>query len=182
MQRYNHTAEAQFERFMLVSIMRSDLRMPVIIDGHNLIGKMSSISLSDPDDEEKLIQLLARHLHRNPQTTIVVFDKGTELEQAPRRRGPGLSVIFAPPGSSADAIIIDMVKRDPNPKGLTVVSSDNEIRRCARSRRSRTVSAERFAKKLDSPPEDRRRGSAPDEETGEMDVDEWIDYFREGRT
>ena len=156
--------------------------MPVIVDGHNVIGKMSSISLSDPDDEERLIKLLARHLHHNPQKTIVVFDKGTEPDFAPQRRGPRLSVIFAPPESSADAIIIDMIRQDPNPKGLTVVSSDNEIRRCARSRRSRTVSAEAFAKKLDSPPDGRRRNRASGAENSGIDIDEWIDYFRKGRT
>jgi predicted RNA-binding protein with PIN domain len=162
--------------------MGSDSRVPVIIDGHNLIGKMSSISLSDPEDEEKLINLLARHLLHNRQKTIVVFDKGTETDFAPQRRAPRLSVIFAPPESSADAIIIDMIKRDPNPKGLTVVSSDNEIRRCARSRRSRTVTAEVFARELDSPPERKRRDSAHGTESDGIDVDEWIDYFRKGRT
>jgi len=156
--------------------------VPVIIDGHNLIGKMSSISLSDPEDEEKLINLLARHLLHNRQKTIVVFDKGTESDFAPQRRAPRLSVIFAPPESSADAIIIDMIKRDPNPKGLTVVSSDNEIRRCARSRRSRTVTAEVFARELDAPPERKRRTSASGTENDGIDVDEWIDYFRKGRT
>jgi len=161
--------------------MRSDSEVPVIIDGHNLIGKMPTISLSDPEDEEKLIKLLARHLHKNRQKVIVVFDKGTEADFSPQRRGPRLSVIFAPPETSADAIIIEMIKRDPNPKGLTVVSSDNEIRRCARSRRSRTVSAETFAKKLASSPEGERRRSVPSAENDDIDVDEWIDYFRKGR-
>jgi hypothetical protein len=155
--------------------------MPVIIDGHNLIGKMSSISLADPDDEQKLVNALAEQLRYNYQKVIVVFDKGSDIEFVPRRRARGLSVIFAPPKSSADAIIIDMIKKDPNPKGLTIVSSDNEIRRCARSRRARLMSSEEFAKKLQSAHTDRPRTGAPRDEHEDIDVDEWLDYFKKGK-
>jgi hypothetical protein len=32
--------------------------VPILIDGHNLIGRLSQFSLQDPDDEEKLVSLL----------------------------------------------------------------------------------------------------------------------------
>ncbi|UCD59109.1 MAG: NYN domain-containing protein [Candidatus Hydrogenedentota bacterium] len=156
--------------------------MHVIIDGHNLIGKMSKISLADPNDEDKLVRTLARHLHSEHQKLIVVFDKGAELDHAPRHKSPKLRVIFAPPDGSADAIIIDMIKRDPNPKGLTIVSSDNEIRRCARRRRARLVSSEDFAKQLELPPKPRRGGDSRGGRVEDIDVDEWLAYFEEGRT
>jgi predicted RNA-binding protein with PIN domain len=54
--------------------------MPILIDGHNLIGKMSSISLADPEDEDKLVRVLARRLHSQRHKTIVVFDKGADFE------------------------------------------------------------------------------------------------------
>jgi predicted RNA-binding protein with PIN domain len=154
--------------------------MPVIIDGHNLIGKMSEIRLGERDDEEKLLRILARQLHRGSQKFVVVFDKGADLDSGLRQKGPRLSVIFAPPKGSADEIIIDMIKQDPNPKGLTIVSSDNEIRRCARSRRARLVSSEDFAKKLESAP--KRPRSAPGSAAADtLDVEEWLDYFKKGR-
>ena len=155
--------------------------MPVIIDGHNLIGKMSSISLADPHDEEKLVKKLARHLLSTRQKAIVVFDKGSGHDIMPPLKGPGLRIIFAPPESSADAIIIDMIKQDPNPKGLTVVSSDNEIRRCARSRRARLVAAEDFAKQLELGPKRRRRRRTDDEGLDNIDVAEWSDFFKKGK-
>lgn len=155
--------------------------MPVIIDGHNLIGKMSRISLADPDDEEKLVKILARHLHRSPQKAIVVFDKGAEVDFAPRLKAPKVTVMFASPEGSADEIIIDIIKRDPNPKGLTIVSSDNEIRRCARSRRARLVSAEDFAKKIESAPEHRPGRPETGDTVDDIDVDEWLDYFKRRR-
>ncbi len=155
--------------------------MPVIIDGHNLIGKMSSLSLADPNDEEKLVKVLARHLLPRRQKAVVVFDKGSDLNFTPKQVGPRLRVLFAPPESSADAIIIDMIKRDPNPKGLTIVSSDNEIRRCARSRRARLMLSEDFAEKIERKPRRRRRSEPENERLDDMDVAEWFDYFKKGR-
>ncbi len=32
--------------------------MPILIDGHNLIGRMPALSLADPDDERQLLALL----------------------------------------------------------------------------------------------------------------------------
>jgi predicted RNA-binding protein with PIN domain len=156
--------------------------MPILIDGHNLIGKMSSISLADPEDEDKLVRILARRLHLQRQKLIVVFDKGADIEFSVQRKSSGLRVIFAPPGSCADAIIMEMIRRDPNPKGLTVVSSDNEIRRCARSRKARVISSEEFARTIESPPRRSKRGGGEDDMTEHVNVKEWLEYFRTGRT
>ncbi len=142
---------------------------------------MSSISLSDPDDELKLVGILARHLLYRKQKAIVVFDKGADGDFAPTLKGPGLRVIFAPPESSADAIIMDMIKQDPNPKGLTIVSSDNEIRRCARSRRARLISAEDYAKRLESQPAKSRARGDKEHGPADIDLEEWLDYFEQGR-
>ena len=155
--------------------------MPIIVDGHNLIGKMASISLADPEDEAKLVAILARHLPKGRQKAIVVFDKGAEGDLAPRLKGPNLRVIFAPPEDCADRIIMDMIKGDPNPKGLTIVSSDNEIRRCARSRRAKLISAEDFARQLESGSARSRAGGKRDHGSADIDVKEWLDYFEQGR-
>ncbi|RJP17559.1 MAG: hypothetical protein C4520_16475 [Candidatus Abyssobacteria bacterium SURF_5] len=154
--------------------------MALLIDGHNLIGKMSGISLADPDDEEQLIRILAQHLQLRRQKVTVVFDRAAELYSGPRYERGDVRVIFALPPISADEIIIEMIRKDPNPKGLTVVSSDNEIRRCARSRRARTISAEEFARTLESPAPKRR--PVPGYLREEVDVEEWLKYFRKRRS
>ncbi len=155
--------------------------MPIIIDGHNLIGKMKSISLADPEDEAKLVARLAQDLPSSGQKAIVVFDSGAGGGSTPTPKGPQLQVIFAPVGGSADSIIMDMIKSDPNPKGLTIVSSDNEIRRCARSRRAKLVSAEDFAEKLESGPQRSRPRRSRDYGPADIDVNEWLEYFKQGR-
>jgi len=155
--------------------------MPIIVDGHNLIGKMASISLADPEDEVKLVAKLAGHLLKSRQKGIVVFDKGAEGNLAPRLTGPNLQVIFAPPEGCADTIIMDMIRSDPNPKGLTIVSSDNEIRRCARSRRAKLISSDKFADQLESRRARRRSKGKGSSASTDIDVEEWLDYFEQGR-
>ena len=155
--------------------------MPIIIDGHNLIGKMKSISLADPEDEAKLVATLARHLLPRKQKAIVVFDSGAGGGSTPTTKGPQVQAIFAPVGGCADSIIMEMIRRDPNPKGLTIVSSDNEIRRCARSRRAKLVSSEDFAEKLEAGPERPRRARSRNYGPADIDVKEWLEYFEQGR-
>jgi predicted RNA-binding protein with PIN domain len=67
--------------------------MPVIIDGHNLIGRMSGISLADPQDEEKLIRMLAQDLHLAQRKAIVVFDRAAYSDRGPRYETGTLRVI-----------------------------------------------------------------------------------------
>ena len=38
--------------------------MPILIDGHNLIGRMSTLTLADPDDEWQLVALLLAYRRR----------------------------------------------------------------------------------------------------------------------
>ena len=123
----------------------------LVIDGHNLIGQMLDISLSDPHDEEKLIKRLEEYHRERGTPIIVVFDPGQAPPPAKRLRGEGIKVLFAPPGSKADTLIINLIKKSPYPKGLTIVSSDREVRRAARARRAKTMTAQRFARMLSRP-------------------------------
>ncbi len=123
----------------------------LVIDGHNLIGQMLEISLSDPHDEEKLVARLEEYHRERGRPIIVVFDPGQGPPPAKRLQGKGIKVLFAPPGSKADTLIINLLKKSPSPKGLTVVSSDREVRRAARARRAKMITAQRFARMLSRP-------------------------------
>jgi predicted RNA-binding protein with PIN domain len=50
--------------------------MQYLIDGHNLIPKVPGLSLSDPDDEEQLINKLSGWARISRQKIIVFFDRG----------------------------------------------------------------------------------------------------------
>lgn len=150
----------------------------LVIDGHNLIGQMLDISLSDPHDEEKLIKRLEEYHRERGTPIIVVFDPGQAPPPAKRLRGKGIKVLFAPPGSKADTLIINLIKKSPHPKGLTIVSSDREVRRAARARRAKMMTAQRFARMLSRPkrppftePMVKEKGLSPSE------VREWMAIF-----
>src|SRR5689334_18162465 len=98
--------------------------MPLLIDGHNLIGQMHDLSLSDPNDEDKLIARLQALVDRVKKRMTVVFDPNP-LDNTPRighgkSQHGALSVIYAPPGRKADDIIRTLVGDTKDRQGLTV--------------------------------------------------------------
>ncbi len=152
--------------------------MPLIIDGHNLIGQMLDISLSDPHDEEKLIARLEEYHRERGTPIIVVFDPGQSPPPAKRLRGKGIKVLFAPPGSKADTLIINLIKKSPYPRGLTIVSSDREVRRAARARRAKRMTAQRFARLLSRPKRSQVKEPAiKEKELSSSEVREWMAIF-----
>ena len=64
--------------------------MPILIDGHNLIGRLPAISLQDPDDEDKLVRLLKSYQARTGKSLTVVFDAGPASALSHKRRQGGI--------------------------------------------------------------------------------------------
>jgi predicted RNA-binding protein with PIN domain len=122
--------------------------VPILIDGHNLIGRMPALSLQDPDDEEKLVRFLKSYRARTGKAITVVFDPGIVSTLSGRRREGGVEVVFAPRNSSADAIIARRVERSRDPRGWLVVTSDAELAERVARRGARTESAEDFSSEL----------------------------------
>jgi predicted RNA-binding protein with PIN domain len=152
--------------------------VPILIDGHNLIGRLPAISLQDPHDEERLIELLWSYRARTGKKITVVFDPGGVFQLAQTRRFGGIEVVFAPHGSSADAYIARRVRASRNPGSWLVVTSDRKLAEIATGHGARVQSAEAFASELrdptEAPPEWRESPPSPDE------VKAWLDLF-EGR-
>ena len=107
--------------------------MPLLIDGHNLIGQTPGLSLGDPDDEQQLIKLLRDYLVRAQKKGTVIFDRGRP-GGAGKWSNSTLEVRFAPAPKTADEVIMERLRREKNPRGLTVVTGDREIADFARSR------------------------------------------------
>jgi predicted RNA-binding protein with PIN domain len=122
--------------------------VPILIDGHNLIGRMSALSLEDPDDEEKLVRILKSYRARTGKTITVVFDPGIPFSLAGHRREGGIEIVFAPHGSTADAVIARRIAKSRNPRGWLVVTSDLELVDRVSRRGARVQSSDDFASKL----------------------------------
>ena len=79
--------------------------MPILIDGHNLIGRSPTLSLGDPHDEEDLVTLLRAYRARTGKTITVVFDPGGTPGVLQKSREGGVEVVFASQHGGADDLI-----------------------------------------------------------------------------
>ena len=151
--------------------------MPILIDGHNLIGRLPMLSLEDPDDEEKLVRLLASYRARTSKSITVVFDPGGAYALPQSRRYGGVEIVFAPQGGSADSVIARRVGRSRNPQEWQVVTSDRKLTEAVTRQGARVLRAEEFAPELEPPaeaePDWRERPPPPDE------MESWLALFRD---
>jgi len=151
--------------------------MPLLIDGHNLIGRLPGLRLDDPDDEAKLVARLRTYCARTGKRVTVVFDRGLPGGRSRELSGGRTEVVFASAGHTADGILRERVRRARDPRGLTVVTSDREVIAAAQAGGARVMRSEEFAVQL--------RARRPADE-GEKDVHlsaeevgEWLKVFGE---
>jgi len=148
--------------------------MPFLIDGHNLIGQMADLSLDDPDDEQKLIELLRAYLVRVDKKGVVIFDRGLP-GGASRWSNNVLEVRFAPAPKTADDLIRDRLAKERNPRGLVVVSADGEIVAAAQRAGAAVRRPAEFARQMVPLPKTEQPKEAG---LSEAEIDAWEKEFR----
>ncbi len=124
--------------------------MPILIDGHNLIGQGSipDVRLTDADDEYKLVLLLRRYAARKRGRRIeVVFDQGS-YGQPGTLNGYGVKCLFARPPRSADHELIRRIRAIKRRGEWQVVTSDRAVAGEARARGIAVISSQDFASRL----------------------------------
>jgi predicted RNA-binding protein with PIN domain len=152
--------------------------VPILVDGHNLIGRLARPSLQDPNDEAELIRMLGSYRARTGRAITVVFDPGSGFSLSETRRVRGIDVVFAPHGSDADAVIVRLVRKGPDPRGWQVITSDRSLAAKVRGLGARVQSAEAFAQRLE------RREPEPEglpwkeQALSQDELEEWLDLFQ----
>ena len=86
--------------------------MPLLIDGHNLIGRLPDLHLDDPHDEAKLVLRLRAYAARTRKRITVVFDHGLPGGESLPLSSAGVKAIFASAGRSADRVLQERIKED----------------------------------------------------------------------
>ncbi|MEM9774718.1 MAG: NYN domain-containing protein [Chloroflexota bacterium] len=120
--------------------------MIYLVDGHNLIGKLPDIQLSDPDDEQQLVRKLSAWVQRDYRRKIrVFFDSGEFGGLGNSLSAPTVRVQFSRVGQTADSVIIRFMEGVKNPQEFTLVTSDREIIFAARKKRIGYILSEEFA-------------------------------------
>jgi len=152
--------------------------MPYLIDGHNLIGQMPELSLDDPDDERKLIELLRAYLVRVDKKGVVIFDQGLP-GGAGKWSNNVLEVRFAPRPKTADDLIRDRLKKERNPRGLVVVSADREITDAARRAGAAVRLPVEFSRQMLEPP---KQDQPKEKGLSAAEVEAWEREFRAARS
>jgi uncharacterized protein len=153
--------------------------MPTLIDGHNLIGRMPNIQLSDADDEAQLVMMLRRYAtKRRGRKVIVVFDDGV-YGHPDNLNGYGVEVHFAKSPRDADSELIRRIKAIKRRDEWQVVSSDNAVAGEARARNIPVISADQFARLLTKihEPLVTMREKRNDRPLSKAEVKEWMEFF-----
>ena len=163
----------------------------IVVDGYNLLYKLYPSPA--PASLDVLRQETEKHLLRFQQekqcpVTIVYDGKGWPRESA---FGAPLHIVFTPASKSADLWIIDYVKSlNTKVKMVTIVSSDDEIRRYATAFGARCIKSEEFVLQLqttagtDTP--GNRHSSFKEKKFNEKllsdrEVDRWMKLFTRDR-
>ena len=154
--------------------------MPLLVDGHNLIGQVTGLSLADADDEAQLVLLLRRYsTAKRGRQVIVVFDRGV-YGHPQQLNGYGITCYFARSPQDADAELIKRLRAIQRPREWTLVTSDQAIVRVAAERGVRVIGAHEFAHQLQAGPI--RTAAAPEEKRdvrlSDAEVEEWLEFFR----
>jgi predicted RNA-binding protein with PIN domain len=118
-----------------------------LIDGHNLIGQLQDLELDDPHDEAKLTMAVKSYCMRGRCKATIIFDNGLPGGVSKQLSSYDVTVIFAPPRTQADNLLMRRAKEigNGNMRDIILVTSDNRILRLARAYGMETMSSEEFA-------------------------------------
>jgi uncharacterized protein len=153
--------------------------MPILVDGHNLIGQIPTIDLADPDDEAQLVMLLRRYAaRRRGRKVIVVFDGGV-YGHPENLNGYMVECHFARSPRDADSELIRRIREVRRHAEWVVVSSDRAVAGEAQARGIPVVSSQEFAKRLAALDQPRAslRDKRNDRPLSKAEVEEWMRVF-----
>ena len=152
--------------------------MAYIVDGNNVMGQRPGWHRDKSQARRRLLKEVVAFARVRKARITIVFDGAPDPLLPDGSAHRGVRVLYAEKGSDADTRIERMVESSPDPRGLTVVTSD---RRLATTVRWRGASVERsgeFRRKIEE-----AARSAPEAEDGEHfeagDIEGWMRYFGE---
>ena len=152
--------------------------MPYMIDGHNLIASLPQIDLRDPDDEARLVDLLVAFCSRVHKQVTVYFDRAGHGMQDPALMG-GVTIRFVKSPSTADQAIASHLRQlGGEARNWTVVSSDRDVRRSARSVGARLLSTREFSRLLQPTSPQVETSEKPSAPGSREEIADWEEFFQ----
>ena len=161
--------------------------MAILIDGFNLIYKFPDLEgkmyLSQLNDARAGLLNILKEYQKITKTKIrVVFDGKRNPGDTIKTERTGTIDVYYSHDYSADYLIKEFIKKDPNPKMATVVTSDKDIQFYVNRFRARISTSEKFAEHVLKTIEDSKKEELPEkEENPEISNEElqyWEDVFK----
>ena len=138
--------------------------MPRVIDGDNLLGTWPGRSRSDAE-KGALVREVDQLIRREKRRVVVVFDGSP-----PPGVSYGSDVLFSGQGRKADAVILELLRRESDPRGWTVVTNDRSLADQCRFVGAKVEAVRPFRERLVR----EATGEKPDTPG---DIDFWLDQF-----
>ncbi len=129
--------------------------MPLLLDTYNILHVVGVLPPEIAGIDTNGLARLLESSRWASQGCWLICD-GT-VKPGTQEGGGGVQIRFAGPGRTADEAIAQLVEKSSAPRSITVVSSDREVQRHARTRKCRVIDASEFLARLS---EDVGRGPA----------------------
>ena len=152
-------------------------RMPYIVDGNNVMGQKPGWHRDRPKARRALLEQLARFGLARQVRITVVFDGAPDRDAPEGSAFRGVKILYAQKGSDADSRIEQLVESLPDPRGLTVVTSDRRLAFAVRTCGARTVRSGEFRQEVERVLSSKQTEDGEDYELD--DVNGWLRYFGE---
>lgn len=150
--------------------------MAYIVDGNNVMGQTPGWHRDKPNARRLLLKKLAAFAKAKHARVTVVFDGEPDHQVPDGSTFHGVKVLYAERGSDADSRIEHLVETSPDPRGLTVVTSDRHLAFLIRSRGAPVIRSGEFRKLIEHSHESKPKAEdGADFEIG--DVNSWLRYF-----
>ncbi|EMI46949.1 NYN domain-containing protein [Rhodopirellula sp. SWK7] len=127
----------------------------LLIDGYNVIAPVAAPGRGGTKgwlaiERQRLLDRLVKHLDEIVRLrTTVIFDAKDAPNNLPSRYDyHGIDVQFAVEHTEADDLLERIISDHPNPKSLTVVSSDHRVQAAARRRRAGAYDSDTWLDRL----------------------------------
>lgn len=152
--------------------------MAYIVDGNNVMGQTPGWHRDKPNARRRLVEQLSAFAYVKKARVTVVFDGEPDRLMPEASAHRGVKIFYAEKGSDADTRIERIVESSPDPRGLTIVTSDRHLAFVVRSRGAAVIRSGEFRKQIEQ-----AVASKPSPEDGEQhevdDVNAWLRYFGE---
>src|SRR5437588_7232801 len=163
--------------------------MKYMIDGYNLLHALGLIrTRAGPADLHKarlgLLRLLHSRLGEESASVTVVFDADRAPGRLPEEEVyEGIHIRYAVHEPEADDLIEDMIRRQPVPQQLAVVSDDHRLQRAAQRRNCKVLGCGEFLDclepRLKKSPSHTQESDAKPKTVSEGELRGWLKEFSE---